>query len=94
MASEQQRPDQNFELLIVAARRIAAEISAAHAPDVDAKARFPIETVTALREAGILSAAVPKELGGAGCTMYQLAQLCSALSQACGSSGIDRKSVV
>lgn len=88
MASEQQRPDQNFELLIVAARRIAAEISAAHAPDVDAKARFPIETVTALREAGILSAAVPKELGGAGCTMYQLAQLCSALSQACGSSGM------
>jgi acyl-CoA dehydrogenase len=82
------RTDQSFSLLLEAARRIASEVAAGHAADVDSKARFPTETVTALREAGILSAAVPQELGGAGCNMMQLTQLCSALSQACGSSGM------
>ena len=88
MKLEQKRLDQRFELLIAAARKIAAEIAAPHAADVDSKSRFPVETVKALQEAGILSAAVPQELGGAGCTMHQLAQLCSTLSQACGSSGM------
>jgi acyl-CoA dehydrogenase len=55
---------------------------------VDKQARFPHESVLALREAGVLSAAVPKELGGAGCTMSELTQLCATLSQACGSSGM------
>jgi acyl-CoA dehydrogenase len=82
------RTDQNFEFQFAAARRIATEIAATHAADVDASARFPIETVNALRNAGILSAAVPKELGGAGCSMVELAQLCSTLSLACGSSGM------
>jgi len=82
------RSDQNFDALLGAARRIAAEVAAPNAADVDKQSRFPIETVGALREAGILSAAVPTELGGAGCTMQQLTQLCSTLSQACGSSGM------
>lgn len=82
------RIDQSFELFIEAARRIGTEVAAPHAADVDSQARFPAETVTALREAGILSAAVPRELGGAGCSMIELTQLCSTLSQACGSSGM------
>ena len=80
--------DQGFEVLIKAARRVATEVAAIHAADVDSKARFPTETVAALREAGVLSAAVPRELGGAGCSMVELTQLCSTLSQACGSSGM------
>ena len=82
------RTDQNFESHLAAARRIAAEVAVPHAADVDIGARFPLETVNALRSAGILSAAVPKELGGAGCNMAELTQLCSTLSQACGSSGM------
>lgn len=69
-------------------KRIAQEVAAPHAADVDAKARFPVETVDALREAGLLSAIVPRELGGADCTMTQLAQFCSTLAQACGSSAM------
>ena len=88
MDAESVRTDQNFEFQFAAARRIATEIAATHAAEVDAGARFPIETVNALRNAGILSAAVPKELGGAGCNMVELAQLCATLSQACGSSGM------
>ena len=82
------RSDQSFDLLIGAARRIASEVAAPNAADVDKQARFPHESVLAMKEAGILSAPVPKELGGAGCNMSELTQLCSTLSQACGSSGM------
>jgi acyl-CoA dehydrogenase len=82
------RSNQDFEVQLGAVRRIAAEVAALYAADVDSNARFPIETVNALRVAGILSAAVPNELGGAGCSVSQLTQLCSTLSQACGSSGM------
>jgi acyl-CoA dehydrogenase len=82
------RPDQNFRQLLEAVRRIGTEVAARHAIEVDAQARFPTETIAALREAGVLSAAVPPEFGGAGCGMAELAQLCSMLSQSCGSSGM------
>jgi len=82
------RIDQNFGSLFGAVRRIALEVAASHAADVDKNARFPIETITALREAGVISALVPREFGGAGCSMSELAQLCSTLAQACGSSAM------
>jgi acyl-CoA dehydrogenase len=82
------RIDQNFGSLFGAVRRIALEVAAPHAHDVDKNARFPTETINALREAGLMSAVVPRELGGAGCSMGELAQLCSALAQACGSSAM------
>jgi acyl-CoA dehydrogenase len=82
------RPGQDFAALLSATRQIATEIAARHAAAVDADARFPVETVDALRQAGVLSAPVPRELGGAGCDLRQLAHLCSTLSQGCGSSGM------
>ncbi|MES3000209.1 MAG: acyl-CoA dehydrogenase family protein [Pseudomonadota bacterium] len=82
------RDDQSFEPMLAAARRIAAEVAGPQAASVDAQARFPTETIAALREAGVLSAGVPKEFGGAGCTLSQQAQLCSTLAQACGSSAM------
>lgn len=82
------RPDQTFEMLQAAVRRIASEIAAPNASDVDKLARFPTETVAALQAAGVLSAGVPQELGGAGCSIMELAQLCSNLSQSCSSSGM------
>ena len=81
------RTDQSFAFLIKAARRISID-AAEHANEVDCKGRFPVETISALREAGIMSAAIPHEFGGAGCSMTELAQLCSTLSQACSSSGM------
>lgn len=88
MTPESPRADQSFGLLIEATRRIATEVAARHAADVDSQARFPFETLAALRHAGVLSAAVPQALGGAGCSMLELTQLCSTVSQACGSSGM------
>lgn len=77
-----------FETLLAAVQDIARTVAAVQAPDVDAKARFPRETIDALKKAKVLSAAVPKELGGSGCNMRELAALCSALAQSCGSSGM------
>ncbi|GAC1663031.1 MAG: acyl-CoA dehydrogenase family protein [Steroidobacteraceae bacterium] len=77
-----------FNTLLAAVKAIATTIAAPEAPDVDARARFPQATIAALQKARVLSAAVPKELGGAGCGMRELALLCSTLGQACGSSAM------
>src|SRR4029077_14846454 len=65
-----------------------AEAAARHADDVDRQARFPIENLNALREVKALSAAVPRELGGAGYGMRELAGMCAALAGSCGSSAM------
>ncbi len=62
--------------------------AAKHASDVDERARFPAESFAALREARALSAAVPREFGGMGCSLRQLAAQCSALAQGCGASAM------
>jgi acyl-CoA dehydrogenase len=78
----------DFAGQLAAVKKIAAEVAAPNASDVDARSRFPRETIDALREAQILSAPIPKELGGAGFNMRELAAVCSTLAQACGSSGM------
>jgi acyl-CoA dehydrogenase len=80
--------DPSFACLLEAVRRIGAEVAAVHAADVDSRARFPSETLAALCEARLLSAAVPRDFGGSGCSMGELAQLCSVLAQSCGSSAM------
>lgn len=77
-----------FSAQLAALKAIATEVAAPNAADVDAQGRFPSETLAALKKAKLLSAPVPKELGGAGCGMRDLAALCSALAQACGSSAM------
>jgi acyl-CoA dehydrogenase len=74
--------------LIDTIRTRVAQAAAEHADDVDRQARFPIESINALREAQALSAAIPRELGGQGCGMRELATMCSTLAGACGSSAM------
>ena len=49
---------------LTAIRRIADEVAAPNADSVDREARFPKETIDALRAEGALSAFVPARLGG------------------------------
>jgi acyl-CoA dehydrogenase len=77
-----------FANLLKAVETIARTVAAEQAIDVDAKSRFPTETIQALKASKVLSAPIPTELGGDGCNMVELAHLCSTLSQACGSSGM------
>jgi acyl-CoA dehydrogenase len=77
-----------FSAQLAALKAIATDIAAANARDVDTQARFPRETIEALQKARLLSAPVPRELGGAGYGMRELAMLCSTLAQSCGSSAM------
>ena len=77
-----------FADLLTAVRSLAKEVAAVHATSVDKEARFPHETLLALKAVGALSAPVPREYGGLGCSMRELAQLCAALAGACASSGM------
>jgi acyl-CoA dehydrogenase len=67
---------------------IAQDVAAANAADVDARSRFPQETLAALKEARLLAAPVPTHLGGSGCGVVELAELCATLARACGSSAM------
>ena len=73
---------------LAAVRTIATEVAARHANDVDARSRFPHESLEALRAARLLSAPVPAALGGAGASMRELAALCSTLARGCGASAM------
>jgi acyl-CoA dehydrogenase len=77
-----------FQQLLKRLEGIAREVAAANAADVDARSRFPQETVDALKEARVLAAPVPRHLGGYGCGVVELAELCSTLGRACGSSAM------
>jgi acyl-CoA dehydrogenase len=69
-------------------RAIGRDVAAAHADDVDRNARFPSETIDALREQRALSAAVPEELGGGGVALPAIADCCLELGRNCGASGM------
>jgi acyl-CoA dehydrogenase len=68
--------------------RIGREVAAKTAVDVDASARFPFEAIDALRGEGLLGAAVPREFGGLGCTIAELAGMCAELGQHCASTAM------
>jgi acyl-CoA dehydrogenase len=69
-------------------RRIARDVAAPCAVAVDRDARFPVETVTALREQRALSALLPGDLGGDAVSFEAVALACQELARACGASGM------
>ena len=76
------------EKLVAVAQRIGAEAAAPNAADVDSKSRFPSEALAAMKKEKLLSALVPKELGGIGCGMHELAAICEALGEHCSASAM------
>jgi acyl-CoA dehydrogenase len=80
--------DERQTSLADVAARVAEEVAAVHADAVDQDARFPAETIDALREAGALSALVPERLGGGGAGIADAAAASFALGRRCGASGL------
>jgi acyl-CoA dehydrogenase len=68
--------------------RIADDVAAPHAEDVDGQARFPSEAIDALREARTLSALVPRSLGGLGASLPEVAAACTTLGRRCAASAM------
>ncbi len=69
-------------------RRIAEDVAATYAAAVDHDARFPVETLEALRAARALSAHIPEELGGGGVSIEAIAQACFELGRRCSASAM------
>ncbi len=69
-------------------KKVANEVAASHAAQVDVSGRFPAETFAALKQAQLLGVMIPVEFGGEGASLGDVATLCATLSQACGSSGM------
>jgi acyl-CoA dehydrogenase len=74
--------------LLASVRTVARDVAAANADDVDARGRFPSESVEALRATGALSAPVPEAFGGGGLSLGAIAASCQELGRACGASAM------
>jgi acyl-CoA dehydrogenase len=74
--------------LIDAVRSIATQYAAPNADDVDRNARFPRETVDALKAQRALSALVPEEFDGGGASIGAVAQCCLELGRSCAASAM------
>jgi acyl-CoA dehydrogenase len=73
---------------VTAINRVASDVAAVHADDVDRAARFPVEAIDALREMGALSAMIPTELGGGGVAFDAIAAACYELGRRCGATAM------
>jgi len=71
-----------------AATLAVCRTAAEHAETVDRDSRIPEEAVHAMQADGLLAFLVPAELGGPGRSLTQIAAVCHALGQACGSSAM------
>jgi acyl-CoA dehydrogenase len=68
--------------------RIGDTIARAHADDVDKQARFPSETLAALRKERLLGVAVPAAYGGDGASLWELSDMCFQLGKHCSASAM------
>jgi len=66
----------------------AAAVAAEHATEVDRDARFPAEAIAALKRHRVLGMAVPREFGGEGASMADVADVCFKLGRACSSAAM------
>lgn len=70
------------------AHEIGAGVAAAAADEVDRDARFPHEAVAAMREGALFSALVPRELGGGGATVSDVAAAVRELARHCSATAL------
>jgi acyl-CoA dehydrogenase len=82
------KPKEDFDHLLREVHEIGKSVLRVHAADVDVKARFPEESINAMRDARLLSAYVPEEFGGMGLSVSQIGKICEVMGQYCGSSAM------
>ncbi len=65
-----------------------AATAAAHAASVDHDSRFPQEAIAAARAERLLGITVPREFGGDGASIAEVADICYALGRACAATAM------
>ncbi|MFJ9517212.1 acyl-CoA dehydrogenase family protein [Kitasatospora sp. NPDC101801] len=68
--------------------RAVLPVLAEHAADVDARARFPVESLAALRGSGLMGLLVPADRGGLGGGLADLVEVAQILASGCLSSAM------
>jgi acyl-CoA dehydrogenase len=81
-------PDTDERADLAARVEKVAAVAAAHAAEVDSESRFPGEAIAAVRGERLLGVAVPRELGGEGLGVGEVADVCYALGRACASTAM------
>jgi acyl-CoA dehydrogenase len=88
--SRSSSPSENMsagERLAEIAHRIAETVTGPAAFDVDSNARFPSESLAALKEERVLSALVPVAQGGMGASLTDISYAIRVLSRSCAATG-------
>ena len=73
--------------VVEAAHQLAPKL-AARATEIDQNDRFVSENYALLKEADLVEAGVPRELGGGGVEISELAEMLRVLARACGSTAL------
>jgi alkylation response protein AidB-like acyl-CoA dehydrogenase len=73
--------------IVDAANRLAPKL-AERASEVDQNDLFVAENYALLKEAGLVEAGIPRELGGGGAEIPELAEMLRILGRACGSTAL------
>jgi acyl-CoA dehydrogenase len=73
--------------ILARASQVAA-VAAQYGDEVDREGRFPHETLQALKEARLLGIMIPRDCGGEGASLEDIAEICTGLGQQCASSAM------
>ena len=68
--------------------KLSNELLRANADQIDQSRRFPRENLQALGKAGVLGLLVPKQFGGAGASLAEMAEALGAQSRNCASTAM------
>lgn len=75
------------ERLAAIATRIGEEVAGPASWEVDRDARFPSESLAAMKQEGVLSSLIPVEQGGMGATISEVSNAIRIISRHCASTG-------
>jgi alkylation response protein AidB-like acyl-CoA dehydrogenase len=76
------------KLIQSTARRLAKEVIAPRAAEIDETGVYPEDVFAAYREVGLLGTAIPEEYGGSGAGMLAMALAVEEVAKYCCSSGL------
>jgi alkylation response protein AidB-like acyl-CoA dehydrogenase len=79
---------QSVQDLLVENEKLAKELLASNADDVDRARRFPRQNIQELGRSGLLGLVVPLEYGGTGAGILEMAQVLERMAQACPSTAM------
>ena len=84
---EQMITENNFESLRDGVRGVVSQFDSRYWQDIDEARAFPEKFVTALTEAGWLSALIPEEYGGSNLSLVEASVIMEEINRAGGNSG-------